>query len=72
MCHKTLHFVEFEVFLMKTRFGTFAGQSYVKKLNGGIGTPGKKGRSRFDLTVTNVATEVNSVEQVWFFLASSL
>jgi hypothetical protein len=40
----------------------FAGQSCSRKLYGGIGINGTKGRSRFP--VVNVATEVNSVEQV--------
>jgi hypothetical protein len=40
----------------------FAGQSCSKKLYGGIGINVTKGRSRFP--VVNVATEVNSVEQV--------
>ncbi|KAF5742327.1 magnesium-chelatase subunit ChlI chloroplastic [Tripterygium wilfordii] len=39
------------------------GQSYGKKFYGGIGIHGKKGRSQFRVTVTNVATEINSVEQ---------
>ena len=45
----------------------FAGQSYVKRLyGGGIGIHGKKGRSQFHVAVTNVATEINSVEQVFY------
>lgn len=43
----------------------FTGQSYVKRLYGGIGTHGKKGRSQFHVAVTNVATEINFVEQVF-------
>lgn len=46
---------------------TFAGQSYGKRLYGGIGIHGKKGRSQFHVAVTNVATEINSVDQVLFF-----
>ncbi|PNX98536.1 magnesium-chelatase subunit ChlI chloroplastic-like, partial [Trifolium pratense] len=38
-----------------------SGQSCSRKLYGGIGINGTKGRSRFP--VVNVATEVNSVEQ---------
>lgn len=42
-----------------------AGQSYVKRLCGGIGIETRKGRSQF--AITNVATQINSVEQVWLF-----
>lgn len=59
---------------MSFEFVAFAGQSYVKRLYGGIGIHGKKGRSEFHVAVTNVATEINSVEQVCllFFTFSSL
>lgn len=40
----------------------FVGQSCGRKFCGGIGINGTKGKSRFP--VVNVATEVNSVEQV--------
>jgi hypothetical protein len=39
-----------------------AGQNCSRKLYGGIGISSTKGKSRFP--VVNVATEVNSVEQV--------
>lgn len=51
-------------------FFTFAGQSYVKRFCGGFGIESKKGRSQF--AVTNVATEINSVEQVGFSVLFSL
>lgn len=42
----------------------FSGQSNGKKFYGGIGIHGKRGRSQFHVAVTNVATDVSSVEQV--------
>ncbi|KAK5792205.1 hypothetical protein PVK06_033319 [Gossypium arboreum] len=39
------------------------GQGYGRKLYGGIGIQGRKGRPQFHIAVTNVATEINSVEQ---------
>lgn len=40
----------------------FVGQNYGRRFYGGIGIEEKMGRALF--AVTNVATEVNSVEQV--------
>ncbi|KAE7995806.1 hypothetical protein FH972_000573 [Carpinus fangiana] len=39
------------------------GQSNGRKFYGGIGIHGKRGRSQFRVAVTNVATDINSVEQ---------
>ncbi|KAF4393068.1 hypothetical protein F8388_012577 [Cannabis sativa] len=39
------------------------GQGNVNRLYGGTGIQVKKGRSQFHVAVTNVATEINSVEQ---------
>lgn len=48
----------------KFAFRGFVGQNYGRRFYGGIGIEEKKGRALF--AVTNVATEVNSVEQVCF------
>ncbi|KAK8350800.1 hypothetical protein V6Z11_A06G235700 [Gossypium hirsutum] len=40
-----------------------AGSCYWKKFYGGIGIQGKKGKPQFHIAVTNVATEINSVQQ---------
>ncbi|GMN43609.1 hypothetical protein TIFTF001_012807 [Ficus carica] len=39
------------------------GPSYLKRLYGGVGVHGRKGRSQFHVSVSNVATEINTVEQ---------
>ncbi|KAK7841055.1 magnesium-chelatase subunit ChlI, chloroplastic [Quercus suber] len=39
------------------------GQSSGRKFYGGIGIHGKRGRSQFHVAVTNVATDINSVDQ---------
>ncbi|PPS01307.1 hypothetical protein GOBAR_AA19365 [Gossypium barbadense] len=39
------------------------GSCYWKKFYGGIGIQGKKGKPQFHIAVTNVATEINSVQQ---------
>ncbi|OMO55240.1 hypothetical protein COLO4_36107 [Corchorus olitorius] len=40
-----------------------AGHSSGRKFYGGIGIQGRKGRPQFQFAVTNVATEINTVEQ---------
>lgn len=46
----------------------FSGLGNGRKFYGGIGIHSKKGRSRFHVAITNVATDINAAEVVLMFL----
>lgn len=53
-------------------FEIFAGQSCGRKSFAGIGLQQKTRRSRYDAVVANVATNINTVEQVSVILHGML